>query len=61
MTHIRDIVDMLRKLDRDDKITLFVVDVVGLSRLPRINAEDISYVAVTERLLRFRLSLDFQL
>ena len=50
MAHIRDIVDMLRKLDRDDKIPLFVVDAVGLSRLPRINAEDISYVAVTERL-----------
>ena len=49
MAHIRDIVDMLRKLDRDDKIALFVVDAVGLSRLPRINAEDISYVVVTER------------
>ena len=50
MAHIRDIVDMLRKLDRDDKIPLFVVDAVGLSRLTRINAEDISYVAVTDRL-----------
>ena len=51
MAHIRDIVAMLlRKLDRDDKIPLFVVDDVGLSRLPPINAEDISYVAVTERL-----------
>ena len=50
MAHIRDIVDMLRKLDRDDKIPLFVVDAVGLSRLPRINDEDISYVAVTDRL-----------
>ena len=39
---------MLRKLDCDNKIPLFVVDAVGLSRLPRINAEYISYVAVTE-------------
>ena len=50
MAHIRDIIDMLRKLGRDDKIPLFVVDAVGRSRLPRINADDISYVAVTERL-----------
>ena len=41
---------MLKKLDRDNKIPLFVVDAVGLSRLQRINAEDINYVAVTERL-----------
>ena len=41
MAHIRNIVDMLRKLDREDKILLFVVDAVGLSRLARINAEDI--------------------
>ena len=50
MAHIRDIVDVLRKLDRDNSMPFFVVDSVGLAGLPRINAEDISYVAVAEKI-----------
>ena len=44
VAHIRDIVDIIRKLNRDSTMPLFVVDAIGLAKLPRINAEDISYV-----------------
>ena len=50
VAHIRDIVDIIRKLDRDSTMPLFVVDAIGLAKLPRINAEDISYVSVTEKM-----------
>ena len=47
IAHVNDIVDQLRKLDRSNAIPFFVVDAAGL---PRINAEDISYVVVNEKL-----------
>jgi len=50
MAHARDIVDILRNLDRASSIPLFVVDGVGLASLPRVNAEDISYVSVAEKM-----------
>ena len=50
VAHIRDIVDIIRKLDRDSTMPLFVVDAIGLAKLPRINAEDISYVSVAEKM-----------
>ena len=50
MAHAREIVDILRNLDRESRIPLFVVDGVGLAGLPRINAEDISYVSVAEKM-----------
>ena len=53
VSHIRDIVDIIRKLDRDSTMSLFVVEAIGLATLPRINAEDISYVSVAEKYLIF--------
>ena len=51
VAHIRDIVDdIIRKLDRDSTMPLFVVDAIGLAKLPRIHAEDISYVSVAEKM-----------
>ncbi len=50
MAHIRDIVDILRNLDRTNNIPFFVVGSIGLAGLPRINAEDISYVVVAEKM-----------
>ena len=50
MAHVNDIVEQLRKLDRSNAIPFFMVDATGLALLPRINAEDISYVVVNEKL-----------
>ena len=50
MAHVNDIVEQLRTLDRSNAIPFFVVDATGLAGLPRINAEDISYVVVNEKL-----------
>ena len=49
MAHIRDIVDILRKLDRENAVPFFVVDSIGLASLPKLNAEDVSYVSVAEK------------
>ena len=40
VAHVRDIIEILRKLDKDNKLPLFVIDAVGLAKLPKINAED---------------------
>ena len=36
MAHIRDITDILRKLDRANTMPFFVVDSVGLAALPKL-------------------------
>ena len=50
MAHTKDIVDILRKLDRANKLPFFVVDGIGLAGLPRVHPEDISYVTVAEKI-----------
>ena len=49
MAHIRDIVDMFRRLDRENAVPFVVVDSIGLASLPKLNAEDISYVSAAEK------------
>ena len=47
--HTADICDILSTLDNDN-MPLFVMDSVSFARLPRINAEDVSYIAVASRI-----------
>ena len=49
MAHIRDIADILRKLDRKNAVPFFVVDNVGLASLPKLNSENVSSVSVAEK------------
>ena len=58
VAHIRDIIGILRNLDKDNKLPLFVIDAVGLAKLPKINAEDICYVSVAEKIAQFSSKLD---
>ena len=51
MAHIGDIVDILRELDRSNRVPFFVVDSIGLAALPKLNAEDINYVTVAEKMV----------
>lgn len=50
--HSIDMHDILVELEQDDKIstTSFVVDAIGLMRIPRIRPEDITYVSVASKL-----------
>ena len=50
LAHTRDIVDIIRKLYQNSTFPLFVVDAIGLDKLPRINVEDISGVLVADKL-----------
>ena len=47
-----DIVDMMRKLESEDKIPILYVDVLGLAYFPKFNVEEIDEVAIVERLRR---------
>ena len=58
VAHVRDIIERLRKLDKDNKLPLFVIDAVGLAKLPKINAEDICYVSVAEKIAQLSSKLD---
>ena len=58
VAHVRDIIEILRKLDKDNKLPLFVIDAVGLAKLPKINAEDICYVSVAEKIAQLSSKLD---
>ena len=51
MAHIGDIVDILRELDRANRVPFFVVDSIGLAALPKLNAEDVNYVTVAEKMV----------
>ena len=50
--HSLDMYDMLIELEQDGKISTetFVVDAIGLMRIPRIRPEDITYVSVASKL-----------
>ena len=47
--HAFDIVEILKKLDKNKEIPTFVIDSFDLAKLPRINTEDITYVSVAEK------------
>ena len=47
--HDFDIVEILKKLDKNKEIPTFVIDSFDLAKLPRINTEDITYVSVAEK------------
>ena len=47
--HAFDIVEILKKIDKNKEIPTFVIDSFDLAKLPRINTEDITYVSVAEK------------
>ena len=49
---LTDIVDMMRKLESEDKMPILYVDVLGLAYFPKFNVEEINEVAIVERLRR---------
>ena len=55
--HTADICDILSTLDNDN-MPLFVMDSVSFARLPRINAEDVSYIAVASCIAETNARLD---
>ena len=55
--HLVDICEIITKLD-DNNMPLFVMDSVSFARLPRVNAEDVSYIAIASRLAETNAKLD---
>ena len=49
MAHALDICEIIRSID-DTNMPMFVMDSISFASLPRITAEDISYVAVADKL-----------
>ena len=47
--HAFDIVEILKKLDKNKETPTFVIDSFDLAKLPRINTENITYVSVAEK------------
>ena len=48
--HAEDIYDGIKKLSDANKLPLYVTDGFGLSRLPKIDAEDITNISIAEKL-----------
>ena len=51
--HAEDIYDGIKKLSDANKLPLYVTDGFGLSRLPKIDAEDITNVSIAEKMSSF--------
>ena len=51
--HSEDIYDGLKKLSDANKLPLFVTDGFGVSRLPKVDAEDITNVSIAEKIAAF--------
>lgn len=51
--HAEDIYDGLKKLSDNNTMPLYVTDGYGLSRLPKVDAEDITSAAIAERMASF--------
>ena len=51
--HAEDIYDGIKKLYDANKLPLYVTDGFGLSRLPKIDAEDITNVSIAEKMSSF--------
>ena len=55
--HAIDICEIIRDLDVTD-MPLFVMDSISYANLPRVNAEDVSYVAVADKLADISAKID---
>ena len=55
--HAIDICEIIRDLDVTD-MPLFVIDSISYANLPRVNAEDVSYVAVADKLADISAKID---
>ena len=55
--HNTDICEMIGKLD-DNNMPLFVMDSISFARPPRVNTEDVSYIANASRLSETNAKLD---
>ena len=51
--HVEDIYDGIKKLSDVNKLSLYVTDGFGLSRLPKIDAEDITNITIAEKIASF--------
>ena len=51
-TCVSDILSWMQELIKKDKMPYFVVDVAGIARLPKVHIEDVTEVAMCERMLR---------
>ena len=51
--HAEDIYDGIKKLSDANKLPLYVTDAFGLSRLPKIDAEDTTNVSIAEKMSSF--------
>ena len=51
--HVEDIYDGLKKLSDTNNLPLFDTDGFGISRLPKIDAEDITNVSIAEKIASF--------
>ena len=55
--HAIDICEIIRDLDVTD-MPLFVMNSISYANLPRVNAEDVSYVAVADKLADISAKID---
>ena len=53
IVHVEDIYDGLKKLSDTNNLILFVTDGFGISRLPKVDAEDITNVSIAEKIASF--------
>ena len=51
--HAEDIYDGIKKISDANKLPLYVTDGFGLSRLPKIDAEDITNISIAEKIASF--------
>ena len=56
--HTEDIVHILQELDKDE-LPCFVIDSMGLTKLPKINAESFSYIAMAEKIAEIEQKMEF--
>ena len=54
---LNDLIQKLQSLDETGKIPYLCCDVIGLSRIPRFQVEDISDIAMAERIRRLEIKL----
>ena len=56
--HALDIVEILKKFDKNKEISTFVIDIFDLAKLPRIYTEDITYVLVAEKVAELEAKIN---
>ena len=55
--HTEDIVHILQELDKDE-LPCFVIDSMGLTKLPKINAESFGYIAMAEKIAEIEQKIE---